>query len=94
MDRNITISYWSVIYPSLDIIRDQIRINKTPVFFENIFDNPNNPSQTVHHDVVVYGYTNDNRLIVHFGWKNKSHIVCYANALLLWESSACAIAYH
>ncbi|MBQ1630156.1 MAG: hypothetical protein II099_01795 [Firmicutes bacterium] len=92
LDRNITINYWSAVNPSLVQIRNQISYHGTPVIYENKFVNPNNTSQTVHHDVVVYGYTNDDRLVVHFGWPGRSHIVCTGTALLIWNSTASAIA--
>ena len=84
--------YWSAVNPSLAQIRNQISYHGTPVIYENKFVNPNNTSQTVHHDVVVYGYTNDDRLVVHFGWPGRSHIVCTGTALLIWNSTASAIA--
>ena len=93
-DRNISINYWSITGPSESIIKDKIKNTKKPLIYENKFTSPkDDSSETVHHDVVIYGY-NSKYLVAHFGWEDYSNVKCNGKALAVWNNSASGISYY
>lgn len=61
-----------------------------PVIYVDQFDNPAG-GDAVDHDIVIYGYDDENNLIAHFGWEGYAHVQATSDALAAFISSACAI---
>ncbi len=91
-DKDITVTTWSLSSPTVSNIIHTLSNSIVPVIFVNKFYKPDG-SGTVNHDVVVYGYSTNNKLHAHYGWANQT------NVTLTWPastfiSSACAITYY
>ncbi len=57
-------------------ICNQLNTYNAPVIvFGNIFDPRKTDGTKFNHAVLAYGWYDDQRLVVHFGWENLSHIV-------------------
>lgn len=68
---NTTVTY----FPSYDSIITQLKTTKKPIILFGDLANTNNPSSTgpFYHAVLAYGYTADNKIVVHFGGAGRTH---------------------
>lgn len=93
-ERGITAACWSTVTPKVDSIIYQLKNRNIPVIYVDRFNDPRTSGETTDHDIVVYGYDNNNELITHFGWVGYTHVKCSSPALAAFVSSACAITYY
>lgn len=89
--RGISVTTWSANMPSKAAVVTQLKAGRPVVYVDRWNDPSTNGSSTTDHDIVIYGYDDDNNLIAHFGWAGYSHVEASSPALALFISSACSI---
>ena len=89
-ERDITVYTWAINMPTKAEVVAQLKQNR-PVVYVDRWNDPSSDGETTDHDIVIYGYGSNNKLIAHFGWENYTHVEATSDALALFISSACSV---
>ena len=90
-ERNINMGYWSQILPTVGRLKEQIDANRPVLLCGQVDDVSSSGTNTVDHNIVVYGYTPYDLLITHYGWENYSDVVINYQVIRPFISDASAI---